>query len=121
MAEKTVLESLDMQTNRIFTELETLEPGSEGYGAALEDLKRLEDLRMKEFESTNSMAKTVIEKSERKKDRICRVATDAAGIILPLAVFGFWNKKGFKFEETGVYTSQTFRELRNNAFKFFKK
>ena len=121
MAENFVMEGLDEQISRLFKELEDLEPGSEGYAAALEDLRRLEDLRAKEIDATNSTDKISIEKSERKKDRICKGITDAAGIVLPLLAFGFWNKKGFKFEESGVYTSQTFRELRNNAFKFLKR
>lgn len=121
MEENIVMEGLDQQISRLFKELEDLEPGSEGYTQALNDMRRLELLRAKEIEAINSTKKVVFLKESRKKDRICKVITDVAGIIIPLGVFGFWNKKGFKFEETGVYTSQTFRELRNNAFKFFKR
>lgn len=121
MEENIILEGIDEQISRLFTEIKSLEPGSEGYAAALEDLKRLEELRSKEIDAFNSIEKISVEKRERKKDRICRFLTDAAGIVLPLAVFGAWNKKGFKFEETGVYTSQTFREMRNNMYKFFKR
>ena len=33
--------------------------------------------------------------------------------IPPLMFYGIWMKKGFKFEETGTYTSTTFRGLFN--------
>ena len=58
--------------------------------------------------------------AEQAKDRYIRLGLEAAGIILPLAFYAVWMKKGFKFEETGIYTSTTFRGL-FNRFKPTKK
>ena len=49
--------------------------------------------------------------SEQTKDRYFRLGIEVAGIILPLMFYASWMKKGFKFEETGTYTSTTFRGL----------
>lgn len=35
----------------------------------------------------------------------------AAEIVLPLVFYAAWMRKGFKFEETGTFTSTTFRGL----------
>lgn len=58
--------------------------------------------------------------SEQTKDRYFRLGIEVAGIILPLMFYASWMKKGFKFEETGTYTSTTFRGL-FNRFRPTKK
>ena len=58
--------------------------------------------------------------SEQIKDRYFRLGIEVAGIILPLMFYASWMKKGFKFEETGTYTSTTFRGL-FNRFRPTKK
>lgn len=58
--------------------------------------------------------------AERVKDRYIRLGIAAAEIILPLIFYSKWMKKGFKFEETGTFTSTTFRGL-FNRFKPTKK
>ena len=47
------------------------------------------------------------------KNRYYRYGLEAAGIVLPLVFYGIWMHKGFKFEETGSFTSTTFRGLFN--------
>lgn len=58
--------------------------------------------------------------TEQVKDRYIRLCIAAAEIILPLIFYSKWMKKGFKFEETGTFTSTTFRGL-FNRFKPTKK
>ena len=58
--------------------------------------------------------------TEQVKDRYIRLGIAAAEIILPLMFYSKWMKKGFKFEETGTFTSTTFRGL-FNRFKPTKK
>lgn len=48
---------------------------------------------------------------EQKIDRYVRVGVAAAELIAPLMFYGIWMKRGFKFEESGVYSSTTFRNL----------
>ncbi len=58
--------------------------------------------------------------AEQVKDRYIGLGIAAAEIILPLIFYSKWMKKGFKFEETGTFTSTTFRGL-FNRFKPTKK
>lgn len=58
--------------------------------------------------------------AEQVKDRYFKLGLEAAGIILPLIFYATWMKRGFKFEETGAYTSTTFRGL-FNRFRPTKK
>lgn len=57
---------------------------------------------------------------EQKKDRYFRLGIEVAGIILPMMFYATWMRRGFKFEETGTYTSTTFRGL-FNRFRPTKK
>lgn len=51
--------------------------------------------------------------SEQIKERYFKLGIATAEIVLPLIFYASWMKKGFKFEETGTYTSTTFRGLFN--------
>ena len=111
--------------------LSTLEAGSKEKSTAIEDLAKLYRLRIEEtrneldfnekYESRNSdiqFKKDQLE--EQVKDRYFRLGVEAASIILPLIFYAAWMKRGFRFEETGTYTSTTFRGL-FNRFKPTKK
>lgn len=58
--------------------------------------------------------------AEQTKDRYFKLGVEVAGIVLPLIFYATWMKRGFKFEETGTYTSTTFRGL-FNRFRPTKK
>lgn len=111
--------------------LSTLDAGSKEKSIAIEDLAKLYRLRIEEtrnewdfnekYESRDSdmqFKKNQLE--EQVKDRYFRLGVEAAGIILPLIFYGIWMRKGFKFEETGTFTSTTFRGL-FNRFRPTKK
>lgn len=57
---------------------------------------------------------------EQIKDRYFKLGIGVAEIVLPLIFYATWMKRGFKFEETGTYTSTTFRGL-FNRFRPTKK
>ena len=57
---------------------------------------------------------------EQVKDRYFKLGIAAAELLIPLMFYGLWMRKGFKFEETGTYTSTTFRGL-FNRFRPTKK
>ena len=112
-------------------DLSTLEPGSKEKSIAIEDLAKLYRLRIEETknewdfsekydarESDIQLKKDQLE--EQVKDRYFRLGVEAASIILPLIFYATWMKRGFRFEETGTYTSTTFRGL-FNRFKPTKK
>jgi hypothetical protein len=46
-------------------------------------------------------------------DRCVRTGVAVAELVLPLVCYGIWMRKGFQFEETGSFTSTTFKNLLN--------
>lgn len=78
------------------------------------DSKQLDRILKEKLETENGkrgerLGKMQIE--EQSKDRIFRASIAAAEIVLPLIFYAAWMRKGFKFEETGTFTSTTFRGL----------
>ena len=53
-------------------------------------------------------------------DRYVKIGVATAELVLPLVFYGVWMKRGLKFEETGTFTSQTFKNL-FNRFKPTRK
>ena len=53
-------------------------------------------------------------------DRYVKIGVATAELVLPLVFYGVWMKRGLKFEETGTFTSQTFKKL-FNRFKPTRK
>ena len=111
--------------------LSSLESGSEEKSKAIDDLVKLYKLKIEEtknqldysdkFESRECDDQIKREQlNELIKDRYFRVGIAAAEIMLPLMFYGLWMRSGLKFEETGTYTSTTFRGL-INCFKPKKK
>ena len=58
----------------------------------------------------------VEELEDKKKDRFVKIGITLLEVVPPLIFYGKWMTRGFKFEETGTYSSPTFRGL----IKFFK-
>lgn len=48
---------------------------------------------------------------EYRSDRIIKIVIDGMTIIVPIIFYNIWMNKGFRFEETGTYTSNTFKNL----------
>ena len=57
---------------------------------------------------------------ENTLDRYVKVGIAAAELVLPLMFYGVWMSRGLRFEETGTFTSQTFKNL-FNRFKPTRK
>ena len=57
---------------------------------------------------------------ENTLDRYVKVGIAAAELVLPLMFYGVWMRRGLRFEETGTFTSQTFKNL-FNRFKPTRK
>jgi hypothetical protein len=58
--------------------------------------------------------------SDQVIDRYVRIGVATAELVLPLVFYGVWMSRGLKFEETGTFTSQTFKNL-FNRFKPTRK
>jgi len=125
---------LDEEIMSEIEDLAKLPLGSKEKTGAIRDLTALHKIRLEEvknemaqtkaeneIEMVREKAKIEIEKEQVKaglementKDRYLKLWIEAAGIVLPLIFYVYWMRKGFKFEETGTYTSTTFRGLFN--------
>jgi hypothetical protein len=114
--------------------LSSLETGSKEKSTAINDLATLYRLKIEELEFDEKRERRFMEINQSdsdirvkrhqleadEKDRYFRLGVELAGIILPLLFYAAWMRRGFKFEETGTYTSTTFRGL-FNRFKPTRK
>nr|DAH22084.1 MAG TPA: hypothetical protein [Caudoviricetes sp.] len=111
---------LDNEIVRRLKELDGMASGSKEIGVAIEDIEHLCKMRVEEKKLNGELESNareerdkLLENAARAKDRYIRLGLDVAGLILPLAFYGIWMYKGFKFEESGTFTSTTFRSLFN--------
>ena len=74
---------------------------------------REHELNLKEIELDRQERENLRKESSETIDRYIRLGVDVAQLILPLMFYGTWMKKGLRFEETGTFTSTTFRGLFN--------
>lgn len=103
--------------------ISSLDSGSEEKSKAIEDLAKLYRLRIEETKSELDAEDEQYKRSqldEQVKDRYFKLGIAAAELLIPIMFYGIWMRKGFKFEETGTYTSTTFRGL-FNRFRPTKK
>lgn len=133
---------MDEKTNELLTKslresiegLECLEFGSAEWLKAVEGIEKMYKVKVEVFKAESDC----VENRERtyaaerendikkrqlaadRKDRIIRYVISGAEIVIPLIFYGIWMGKGFKFEESGSYTSTTFRNL-FSKFKPTKK
>lgn len=138
MEGQTIEELLNEEIAAQIQALSELDSGSKEKSAAVEDLTKLYKLRIEENKSVwdadekynrrmmdgeSSTKETDFKErqiAEQVKDRYFRVGIAAAELLIPLMCYGVWMNKGFKFEETGTYTSSTFKGL-INRFRPTKK
>lgn len=138
MEEKKIEELLSEEIAVQIRALSKLNSGSKEKSAAIEDLATLYKLRIEENkvewdadekynhrimeETTNTKETEFRERqiNEQIRDRYFRVGIAAAELLIPLVCYGIWMNKGFRFEETGTFTSSTFKGL-INRFRPTKK
>lgn len=131
MEEVNIRDLLNEEIGKEIQALSSLNSGSKEKSTAIDDLTKLYKLRIEEskneWEYDEKYNRRVMEDeagtrdeemkrnqlSEQIKDRYFRLGIAAAELMIPLMFYGIWMKKGFKFEETGTYTSTTFRGLFN--------
>lgn len=76
------------------------------------DLKE-QELGSKDADRTREEELQKRQSRDQLIDRCMRTGMDVAGLVLPLVCYGVWMNRGFKFEETGSFTSTTFKNLLN--------
>ena len=111
---------LNEEIVRRLKELPDMEAGTKEIGAAIEDIEHLFKMRVEERKLDSEDQARVCEQHDkqlenvvRAKDRWLRFGLDAAGLIMPMIFYGIWMRRGFRFEETGTFTSKTFLNLIN--------
>lgn len=138
MSEPNIKDLLNEEIAAEIQDLSLLNAGSKEKSSAIEGLAKLYKLRIEENKNEwdadekydrrvmEGEANTQDEKmkqrqlEEQVKERYFRVGVAAAELMVPLIFYGIWMRKGFKFEETGTYTSKTFTGL-INRFRPTKK
>ena len=114
---ETLDELLDEELRSQIKDISTMTTGSEEKSKAIDDFVKLsrllnEDVRSeKEISDAETQRKEI--QKEQKTERYVRIGIAAAELIVPLIFYGLWMRKGLKFEETGSFTSTTFRGLIN--------
>lgn len=102
--------------------LGSLESGSREHTTAVDSLTKLYKLKLEEDKNTYERLDKIenreidqeskaAQMAESVKDRYFRFGMAAAELVLPLMFYGIWMRRGFKFEQDGTFTSQTFRGL----------
>ena len=135
---ENINELLDEEIAAEIRSISEMKDGSTEKSKAISDLATLYKLRIEEnknlWEADEKYDRRKMEEeaglrdenikrtqiSEQIKDRYFKVGIAAAELMIPLVFYGIWMNKGFKFEETGAYTTTTFKGL-FNRFRPTKK
>lgn len=74
------------------------------------ELKHLELEDKIEVQTEDRCYKDVLMKREMLQT-VIKSSVEVLGVVAPIMFYSAWMKRGLKFEETGTYTSQTFKGL----------
>ena len=105
---ESIEEMLNEEMIRMFQEL-AVEPRDERRKEIIDELAKLHELKI----NNEKIHLEFNNKLKIKKDVIFKAGVDVATTIIPLVFYAFWMLKGFEFEETGSYSSTTFKNLFN--------
>lgn len=114
---------LDSEYERTLCEVSLAKSATEEAKWELMKLSELHKQRMNEMKAQTEMTEAelkVRQLKESKKDRIIRIVTDGAAILIPTCVSSYWMAKGLEFESKGTFTSRTHQWL-SNHLRLFKK
>lgn len=120
---------LDEEIKSQINTISGMDVNDENYAKAVDSLVKLHKLRIEEMKSITDSEDQAYKRetdeetcklneeirqeqlSEQKKDRYIRIGLDVAGLLVPIMFYSTWMRRGFKFEESGTFTSTTFRGL----------
>lgn len=126
-----IKKELEKEILKEIQDLSTLESGSKEMDSAIENLATLYKLNIEEVKIEHEAMEKAFDRgsadetsardlklkqqmlNESIKDRYFKLGLDVAGLIVPIIFYGIWMGRGLKFEETGTFTSTTFRGLFN--------
>jgi len=125
---------LEEEIERAVEKMKNMKPEDPGYKSAAEAVATLQRARIDEeklefddrkngdeleFKYMERDAQVEVMKVEKRKFTI-KCILDGAAIVVPAALYAFFGVKGFKFEQTGTFCSQTNKFNLGNIFKFRK-
>lgn len=126
-----IKKELEKEILKEIQDLSALESGSKEKDSAIENLATLYKLNIEEVKIEHEAMEKAFDRrsadetsardlklkqqmfDESIKDRYFKLGLDVAGLIVPIIFYGIWMGRGLKFEETGTFTSTTFRGLFN--------
>jgi len=132
MNKRTLEEGLDKELKKKLEELNKNEIGTEAYTKAADAFCKLHQRKIEETKTgleVNKMALTIAQAEldaekaklemaatkdgarQAKKDRWIKIGLGVLEIGVPAALYAVFMNKGFKFEETGTYTSATLKNM----------
>ncbi len=109
----------DMLEKQLQVEIEkisVMEDGSEEKSQTIDGINKLYRLMIDQEKNEADVEIEEIKTNTQTWIDRAKLAVDVIAIGAPLVFYGVWMGRGFKFEETGTYTSRTFQGLT----KFFK-
>lgn len=107
-------EMLTRQLNEEIRKLSTMEDGSEEKTATINGINQMYRLKIEEARMNEEVKAQKAEAERQEKFKVVDTALEGARIVVSvsgLALSAIFMVKGFKFEQTGTYTSQTFKNL----------
>ncbi len=128
----TTNERIEMEIQRLLSELEKIDPSAEDYKEitsritdlygtlnkeqSLEiDRDRIQCEREKlDTEDYHRTEEGRFKLKELKSSRVfngIKIGVEVLGVTAPLVFYGIWMNRGLQFEEEGSFTSQTFKGL----------
>lgn len=109
------MEIKELLDEAIETEIRNLEDCPEGDEKvqAIKNLASLHSLRMKEIETEAEEEASKQKQKSDKIDRVVKIIIEGVETLVPLAFYGILFGQGLRFEESGTFTSTTFRSLLN--------
>lgn len=119
MEENEIKTMLDEEIKSEIQNLSNLEVGSKELEIATASVANLYRLKLEEVKAEREHANNAemelkqAQFKEQTRHQYIRLGLDAASLVVPMIFYGIWMHKGFKFEETGTFTSTTFRGLFN--------
>ena len=108
-------ELLTRQLDEEIRKLSTMEDGSEEKIATVNGINQMYRLKIEEYQMNEELKAQKAEVQRQEKfdviDRIIEGSKVVVSVVGGIAIPIIFMNRGFKFEETGVYKSQTFKNL----------
>ena len=117
-----IIEMIEKEIINTLAEMKVMEPGSKERDDAMKYVSDLYDTLNSERKCLVDSRKVDNDEDRNKFDKfisIGKLGVELFGVAGPLMLYNSWMKKGFEFEQSGTFTSNTFKSL-ISKFKFMK-